>query len=509
MTSPLVLALGFVLGAYVFLSALLHLTQDAKEPPTVETSIPFVSPLFGLILGMQKYMVELRDKYNLPIYTLRVPGQRLYVVNSPSLIPQLQRAIKTVAFAPIEAQAAEAVMGVGPAGNAIIGSDKMFENDSYLSTFVPSTHPALGPGPGLDAISCGMAQRLSDSMEKLSKGSPVTVELYSWVRREIFKAITDSIYGPKNPFRDPALEEAWFTFEPGILTHMVKAWPSMLARKSFHAREHLIIPAFEKYFAENGHLQGSLLVQCRYEHNTSHGVRGRDIAATEVGQMVASLTNSMGSAFWMLYHVFSDPVVLEECRAEAEQLVELDDNGVQTIDLAKIRSSCPVLYSTWQEILRYMHIGISARVVMEDTILDNKYLLKKGASVLVVTPAQNTDTSVWGPTSGRFDHRRFVRGPGEKRKTPFAFRPFGGGTVLCPGRHFVTVGVLSFTILLLLRFDLKPATKNGRWLELRKKMSMTAAMPAPKDEVPVRLVPRDKQGGPVNISTTGGGKPFY
>ncbi|KAL2359993.1 hypothetical protein RJZ56_007146 [Blastomyces dermatitidis] len=274
MTSPLVLALGIILGAYVILSALLHLTQDAKEPPMIETSIPFVSPLFGLILGMQKFMVEL----GLASST----GQRIYIANSPSLIPQLQRLIKTVAFEPVEAQAAEAVMGVGPAGNAIIGSDKMLENDSYLSTFVLSTHPALAPDPGLDAISCAIARHLSDSIEKLS----LTVELFSWVRGEIFRAITESTYGPKNPFRDPALEKAWL-----------------------------------------------------------------DIAVTEIGQMIASLTNSTGTAFWMVYHVFSEPIVLEECRAEAEKLVQLDDNGVQTIDLAKIRSSCPVLFSTWQEIL--------------------------------------------------------------------------------------------------------------------------------------------------------------
>ncbi|OAT00240.1 uncharacterized protein BDCG_16540 [Blastomyces dermatitidis ER-3] len=136
---------------------------------------------------------------------------------------------------------------------------------------------------------------------------------------------------------------------------------------------------------------------------------------------------------------------------------------------------------------------------MEDTIPDNKYLLKKGATVMTVTPVQNTDTSAWGPTSVS---------PDEKRKTPFTFRPFGGGTVLCPGRHFVTAGVLSFVILLLLRFDLKPAIKDGRWLELRKKMSMTAAMPVPKDEMPVKLAPRNTQKGPVDISTIGG-KLFY
>jgi hypothetical protein len=138
-----------------------------------------------------------------------MPGQRIYVVNSLSLIPPLQRQIKTIAFAPIEAQAAATVMGVGPAGNAIIGSDKMFEHDSYLSTFVPSTHPALSPGPGLDALNGAAIRYISDSLAKLNSNSTTTVDLFSWVRRELFMATTESIYGPKNPFRDPALEEAW------------------------------------------------------------------------------------------------------------------------------------------------------------------------------------------------------------------------------------------------------------------------------------------------------------
>lgn len=138
-----------------------------------------------------------------------MPGQRIYVVNSVSLIPTLQRQIKTIAFAPIEAQAAATVMGVGPAGNAIIGSDQMLEDGSYLSTFVPSIQPAMAPGPGLDAINSAAVQYISDSLGALAAKGPASVELFSWVRGELFMATTESIYGPKNPFRDPALEKAW------------------------------------------------------------------------------------------------------------------------------------------------------------------------------------------------------------------------------------------------------------------------------------------------------------
>jgi len=505
MTSSLVLVVGIMAATYVFLSALLHFTQDSKEPSAIETSIPFMSPLLGFLPGMQKYFMKLRDKYNLPIYTLRIPGQRIYVINSLSLIPPLQRQIRTISFAPIEAQAAATVMGVGPAGNAIIGSDKMFEQDSYLSTFVPSTHPALSPGPGLDALNGVAIQRISDSLANLNNNNPTTVELFSWVRSELFMATTESIYGPKNPFRDPTLKQAWYDFEPGIIVHMLKAWPSVLARKGLQAREHLLIPAFEKYFAENSHHQGSLLVQCRYKHNIGHGLRGRDVAATEIGQMVASLTNSLASTFWMVYHIFSDPVVLSECRTEVEKLIQVDDNDVHTVDLAKVKTLCPVLLSTWQETLRYTHVGIAARVVMEDIMFDNKYLLKKGASVMTLATLQHTDASVWGPTVNSFDHRRFLRGAGARRTNPVAFRSFGGGTVLCPGRHFVSTEAMSFAALLLLRFDLKPVSKNGKWVEPRKNMPMASSMPTPKDELLVEIVPRDKREWCVNFSASSKG----
>ncbi|OTA76920.1 hypothetical protein M434DRAFT_383180 [Hypoxylon sp. CO27-5] len=505
MTSTLALVLGFAGAAYAFLHALLHFTQDSREPPVIETSIPFISPLVGMILGMQNFYVKLRDKYGLPIYTLRMPGQRIYVVNSVSLIPPLQRQIKTIAFAPIEAQAAATVMGVGPAGNAIIGSDNMREEGSYLSTFVPSTHPALSPGSGLDALNNAAVRYTAESLAKLSSNGPTIVELFSWVRGQLFMATTQSIYGPKNPFRDPALQKAWFVFEPSIMVHMLKAWPSILARESLHAREQLLIPAFEKYFTENSHLQGSLLVQCRYKHNTGHGLRGRDVAATEIGQMVASITNTVASAFWMVYHIFSDPVVLDECRTEVEQLVQVDENGIQTVDLAKVKTSCPVLLSTWQETLRYVHIGVSARIVMDDIVFDNKYLLKKGAAVMTVTPVQHSDASIWGPTVGEFNHRRFLRGSGEKRTNPVAFRSFGGGAVLCPGRHFVSTEVMSFAALLLLRFDLRPVTKDGKWMEPRKNLPMTSSMPTPKDELQVEIIPRNNRELRVEFSASSKG----
>ncbi len=47
--STLASALGGVAATYVFFWALLHFTQDPKEPPLVSTAVPFLSPIWGMV----------------------------------------------------------------------------------------------------------------------------------------------------------------------------------------------------------------------------------------------------------------------------------------------------------------------------------------------------------------------------------------------------------------------------------------------------------------------------
>ena len=44
-----------LLLAYLFLWAVLYLTQDAREPPAVDTLVPFISPLTSLKREGSKY----------------------------------------------------------------------------------------------------------------------------------------------------------------------------------------------------------------------------------------------------------------------------------------------------------------------------------------------------------------------------------------------------------------------------------------------------------------------
>lgn len=59
-TPVLPLLCGGLLGVYIFLSALLRLTQDAREPPAIEAGLPFLAPLLGIMREKSRYHIRLR-----------------------------------------------------------------------------------------------------------------------------------------------------------------------------------------------------------------------------------------------------------------------------------------------------------------------------------------------------------------------------------------------------------------------------------------------------------------
>ncbi|KAK9415843.1 putative Cytochrome P450 [Seiridium unicorne] len=495
------LSFSLVVGAgaaiYAFLFALLRLTQDAKEPVSIGEGIPFVSPLLNMAtkgVGFHRFM---RDKYNLPIYTLRMPGSRIYVINAPQLLTSVQNQVRKLSFTAIEASIAANVIGVSKTTNDIIGYD-VTADGSYLTSFPKYVHSALSAGPGLDAMNRRSIQYITQSLDTWQKKGDTTVQLFEWVRHELLMASTEGVYGPKNPFRDPAMEKAWYIFEPGMMMFVLNLFPRITAKKSFQAREYMA-KVWERYFEAHAYKQGSELIQARVKINDHFGIPLKETARIEIGGSQAILSNTLPATFWVLYHIFSDPKVLEDIRLELSVGVIEDQSGSFIIDLSHVKSSCPIFLSTLKETMRIHSTSSATRIAMEDHLLDNKYLLKKGSTIMMPSHVQHTNPSVWGETVDVFNHKRFLREPGIKRINPVAFRGFGGGTTLCPGRHFASTEILMFTALLVLRFDLRPL--SGQWIAPSTANSpMVNAMPVPDSDIDVKLHPINDKAWDVSFS---------
>jgi hypothetical protein len=69
--------------------------------------------------------------------------------------------------------------------------------------------PAMSPGKDLDAMNRRAVEVLSGEMEALKLEGATRCGLAQWSRQTMVTATTEAVWGPQNPYRDPAVVEAW------------------------------------------------------------------------------------------------------------------------------------------------------------------------------------------------------------------------------------------------------------------------------------------------------------
>ncbi|KAI0018952.1 cytochrome P450 [Xylariomycetidae sp. FL0641] len=487
--------LGGLAATYTFFRVLLHLTQDSREPPAAQTLIPFFGPLLAFAWRRSRYW-ELN--LSLPIYTLRLPWFRVYVVNETALITAVQRHFNTISFSPMLVKMSSSFMAVSQEAYDVISRDPT-DSKGFIMGMAQLTHHDLSPGPHLDSLNRKSIRIIKATLDRLSHMS-TTLRLKDWIDREIMMATSESIYGPSNPFRDPAVLEYWRSYEAGLLPLLIDIFPAITAKKAAQARESLV-SAYRSYYQQKGHCDpaASTFIRQRYEYYTRHGLAISDIARIEVGAAVGFFSNTKPAAFWLIYHIFSDHQVLADCRQELSLVCRVV-NGTRMIDIDRVKSSCPTLLSTFKEVFRFHGTGVATRMVTEDEVLEpGHFLLRKGSMLVIPAAVQHNLPTMWGTRVTDFQHKRFLQDRTGKRSqsfSPVAFRGFGGGLTLCPGRHFATTEILAFVSLVVLRFDIQP--EAGFW-ELPK-MKPGIGLHEPRGDLDVQITPREKREWVVNIS---------
>lgn len=150
-----------------------------------------------------------------PIYTLRLPGIRLYVVDSATLIPSVQKQVKTISFAPVMVKMAESIVGSSKSALKIMSRD-LLDDHGHIAGVAKIIHATLLPGTRLDALNRRSVQFVKVSMDALASrigeagaNGHTTISLYQWANLQVMMATTEGIYGPQNPFRDDTVVQAF------------------------------------------------------------------------------------------------------------------------------------------------------------------------------------------------------------------------------------------------------------------------------------------------------------
>ncbi|KAI1264517.1 cytochrome P450 [Xylariaceae sp. FL1019] len=461
--------------------------HDQREPPLAPQSLPLIGHMVGMSRSKFNYYVELSKAIDAPIFTMSLPGRKMYVITKLELVVAVQKRHKILAFPPIEAKFASTVCGASQQAQAILAKnvngddgDHGLSMESYAAM-----RAALKPGAGLDDMNRVMIREIARSLDEIQPNPSKRLNLYSWMRDAITMATTRSVYGPMNPYEDPKIIDAFWQFESGLMTILVGLIPTLTARKPISARQK-VVDAFIKYYEAGGVKQASTLAQLRYEAEADNGVPLDDIARYEVGGSIAVLVNTAPAAFWCLLMINSTPDLLMEIRVEVDGCIKSevkDGKIIKSLDITTLKDSSPLLLSTYQEVLRCRSMGTSVREVMEDTYLD-QWLLKKGAMLQMPSRIIHQDSSIWGEDVEDFNPRRFFH-----RRRDTSFRAFGGGKTLCPGRHFATNEILAVVATFISRFDMKPA--QGLWtLPTTMHTNVAAVVMQPDNDLEVEVTQR-------------------
>lgn len=274
-------------------------------------------------------------------------------------------------------------------------------------------------------------------------------------------------------------------------------------RKGYKARSKLF-EAFRQYF-QNMPDDTSMMIQEHQRIFTEGGIGEKDIYKMQANFSHAAYPNTAPTLFWAIYEIYSRPDLLSSIRHEisTNAVRRSPDGSTSILDVAALKTNCPLLLSAYQETQRTRHTQVAFRMVTEDTLLDGQYLLKKGNMLHMPAKPIHEDTNIWGPNATAFDPYRFVPPPktaaGEtstsKKILPSYFLPWGAPPHLCPARQFVSTEILIVVALLALRVDLTPASGKGWDRDPPLKPNDIASLPRPQKDVRLRVTPREEGAG--------------
>jgi cytochrome P450 len=402
---------------------------------------------------------------------------RSYIVTSPTLAAIVQRSSKTTSFYSVILEVTKRLVAFDkPTMDIIWQNVNREEGDEGI---MPESHDmiasVLGPGPTLNNMSQVQLEIFSETIAQLIPEGEAVVELHAWVREQFVMSNAKAIYGPENLFAmHPELVKDFWDFEEGMIPLLVDFWPAITARKPHRAREK-ILDALTEFVEKGRYKKASTLIQQRVSINLKHGLTPKMAGHGELIMLFAIVGNAVPTTFWLLANLFSRPELLAEVRQEIGKAVVTTESGggeeeMRTIHVEKLKSVAPVLLSCYRETLRMVANLSSVRWVLSDTMIADRYLLKKDSIVQIASGVIHADEDIWGSDVAEFNPRRFITttpevsfsgptteksatAPLPKNVPSAAFRAFGGGSVICPGRHFAQSEIVGFAAAVLMGFD--------------------------------------------------------
>ncbi|USP81657.1 hypothetical protein yc1106_08931 [Curvularia clavata] len=327
--------------------------------------------------------------------------------------------------------------------------------------------------------------------------------LYPFLRRIIFETSVQTFFGPRLAQFWPTMWDDWRRFDDATYIGVRSNWAFKLQPKIYKARERMF-QAFERWLdaAEDYEWDNAEEIWCEnwgLRLNYERDVLGRQCSFTKRGRaclqasfLFVIVTNAAPMATWFGYCVASNPSRLTEYRTATKPFIltsptSSDLGSTPHFDLPSLIKE-PFVHSLWLEALRLGTMSAAARVVTQDTVLED-YVLRKGSVVLMPVHLMHFSKE-FEPGVKKFQPERWLVEDADKLKRQnMAMRPFGGGTSLCSGRYVAEMEILGVVSVLVEMLDFRFEDQSEDHWEFNPR---SIGVMAPKKDVIVWVKSRDK-----------------
>lgn len=137
----------------------------------------------------------------LPISTLRLATQKIYVVNTPEFSKVIERNTKTLSFMPLEIAVSERFLKIGNGDKAKIHEAMSLDHgqSGYMKDIHNTHHRMLNLGSVLNSMRDKGFEEIASSLNSVQDED---VDLYDWTQKILTATCTTAVWGLESPFRE-------------------------------------------------------------------------------------------------------------------------------------------------------------------------------------------------------------------------------------------------------------------------------------------------------------------
>ncbi|KAM7196610.1 Cytochrome P450 [Rhypophila sp. PSN 637] len=477
--------------------------DDDAGVPSLPDTIPYLSNTYQFLTDKPK-LIERAKKHFGPSNMLKynIGPLKSYLLRGPKHMQLINRASHDWGSEGFMVTAMRNLWDIQPADCAKFRNDK----SGRLKAPAPDTPPDDAGGKrywremheiyneylSTNHYANALAAKFYEVFEtRLRSGMPVgewkEVRLWEFMQKDMFESAMTTLYGPRILELNQDFGKWYWLYDEYALL-MAYGVPRVFARTAYkvkdeyYARTKKYVEAGWNNFdweGEDREADWEEEFGSRFSRElikwmkVDAGFHEKSIAGM-VGTIAFGLnSNTIPAATWMLIHIIRDPSLLAAIREEVTQALVIDHvTGYCSIDRLKL-VSLPLLNSVYIEVLR-LHVSFTLmrEVTNPKGVHLNGHKIPKGAFMQGMTDLAHFDETAWameGHPASEFwaarhlvykevtteagEHKRVAEVSMEGRNG--SYFPYGGGSGICPGRHFAKQEILLAVASIVTRFDIE------------------------------------------------------